>query len=130
MIKYAISFKSHGHSAIENDKVITSLKLANLNEEILNTKLSIETFLEEGGNNFSGGQIQRLALARAFYFERELLLLDEPTSSLDPKSQHEILEAIKLLKGKFTMIIVSHSPDVLSYCDTIYILKNGEFNKS
>ena len=125
----AITFKSDGHTADELDRVYASLRMANLEKEIMMLEYGIETVLDEGGGNFSVGQIQRLALARALYFEREILFLDEPTSSLDQISEHEITESIKLLKGKITTVIVSHKLETLKYCDSVYMVENGKLKE-
>ena len=78
----------------------------------------------------SGGQRQRVALARSFYHEREVLVLDEATSSLDTETEKEIVEEIRHLKGKATMVVVAHRLSTLQYCDLIYELKEGKLIKS
>ena len=68
----------------------------------------------ENGNKLSGGQRQRISLARAFYFNRELIILDEATSSLDEETESQIMNEIHALKGTKTFIIISHRPSTLS----------------
>jgi len=77
------------------------------------------TRLGERGNSLSGGQIQRIALARLLVSDAKILILDEPTSSLDFLATNKILEALNNIKktNKYTLIIVSHSKDVISIGD-------------
>ena len=78
-----------------------------------------QTVVEEGGSNFSGGQIQRLAIARAIAAEPAVLILDEPTSALDNESKLMILETIRELSRNVSIIIISHDADALEYADNI-----------
>ena len=86
--------------------------------------------MSENGKNFSLGQLQRLALARALYFDNEILILDEPTSSLDPKAEKKFLLLIKKLKKEKTIIIISHRNQPLKRCDVIYKLKRNKLFRS
>ena len=85
----------------------------------------VDTMLGEHGVRLSGGQRQRVALARAFYHERSILIMDEATSSLDKETEKEIVEEIKLLKGKTTMVIIAHRLSTVQHCDRIYRLEHG-----
>ena len=67
-----------------------------------------------------GWQRQRIALARAFYFNRKVLILDESTSALDNDTEQEVLNEIMNLKGKLTIIIISHRVKTMKFCDKIY----------
>ena len=73
--------------------------------------------LGERGIRLSGGQRQRMALARAFYHEREVLVMDEATSALDNETELEIIEEIKLLKGQKTLIVIAHRLSTVQHCD-------------
>ena len=83
----------------------------------------------EDGKNFSIGQLQRLALARAIYFDNQILILDEPTSALDEESEKNFLELINNLKAKKTIIIISHKKETLKNCDNIYEISNKKLIK-
>ena len=80
----------------------------------------------ERGAMLSGGQLQRLGLARALYKNPSILIFDEFTSSLDKLTEIEILNNIKMLKGSKTLIISSHSDEVKKICDKIYVIENGK----
>ncbi len=83
------------------------------------------TIVGEMGTLLSGGQQQRIALARAFYSESDIILLDNPTSSLDPKVTKKIID-YALSKCESTLIITTHDQKILSICDRSYEMKNGE----
>ena len=72
----------------------------------------------------SGGQNKRLALARAFYHGKNIIIMDEATSSLDLETENYIADQIKELKGKLTIIIISHQLNILKYCNKIYKVDN------
>ena len=82
----------------------------------------------EDGKNFSIGQLQRLVLARAIYFNNQVLILDEPTSALDGDSEIKFLNLIDDLKVK-TIIIISHKKDTLKNCDNIYEIQDKKLVK-
>ena len=73
----------------------------------------------------SGGQQQRIGIARAFYRDPEVLVLDESTSALDDKTQDEFLNFLKTLKGKITMILISHQLKKVNFCDKKYKVEKG-----
>ena len=105
-------------------RVKDSLKNAQLLDFIETLPKKINTKIGQNGVEFSGGQIQRISIARALYKKSELLILDEATSSLDKKTEEKFLEYLKTLKGKLTLIIIAHDLNTLKYCDKIYIIEN------
>jgi ABC-type bacteriocin/lantibiotic exporter with double-glycine peptidase domain len=80
----------------------------------------------EKGAQLSGGQIQRIGFARALYRNPDILILDEPTSSLDNETENLIIGSLNDLKN-VTKLIVSHKESTLKYCSRILRLKNGYF---
>jgi ATP-binding cassette, subfamily B, bacterial PglK len=103
-----------------------AIKSARLSEVFATLPKGVDTILGDKGLRLSGGQRQRVALARAFYHNRNVLIMDESTSALDNQVEHEIVEEIKRLKGKKSMIVIAHRLTTLQYCDRIYRLAHGE----
>ena len=111
---------------IKNEKLHNSLELSQLSKIIPNLEKGLETFIGENGIRLSGGQRQRIGIARALYSNPEILVLDESTSSLDYKTEKEILDSIKNLKGLVTTIIISHRVNNLKFCDNVLVLEKGQ----
>jgi ATP-binding cassette, subfamily B, bacterial PglK len=110
-----------------------------LNNAILKSRLSelvdswsdgFNTTLGDGGIKLSGGQKQRVALARAFYHQRDILIMDESTSSLDSETESEIVNEIKLLKNSKTIIIIAHRITTLKDCEQIVVIESGKIAKN
>ena len=110
---------------IDNIKLTLSIKKSKLYDFIKELPEGSETRVGDRGVKLSGGQKQRISLARAFYHERKILILDEATSALDSKTEEEIVDEIKELKGSTTMVIISHRNSTVKHCDRIYVLENG-----
>ena len=84
------------------------------------------TFVTEGGKNLSSGQRQTLALARAFLGKPQALLLDEPSSNMDPRSEMELVRKLREIGPDRTLIVVSHRPALIDACDRIIVVDSGE----
>lgn len=106
-------------------KIEESLKISQLDREILSAQSDEKFTIGERGSFLSGGQAQRIALARTIYKDPEILIFDEATSSLDDENEKKILDAIKVFKRKKTIIIISHRTSTLSFCDMIYKIEEG-----
>ena len=85
----------------------------------------MNTFVGERGVRISGGQLQRIAIARALYNDPEIIILDEATNALDQITEEEIMKILLDLKGKKTIIFISHSDKNFMYCDKNFELSNG-----
>ena len=104
------------------------IKDSNLQSFVDNLPKGLETNLDEMGRNLSGGEMQKIGIARALYKKSEILLLDEATSALDENAEEEILNTITKLKKKVTIIAITHKKDFLKYCDNVYNIKDLQNN--
>tara|TARA_B100000401_G_scaffold438311_1_gene386347 strand:- start:2422 stop:4158 length:1737 start_codon:yes stop_codon:yes gene_type:complete len=111
-------------SEVDSEKLIESAKKSKIFDFIDELPLKFKSSVGERGISISGGQRQRIAIARAFYFNRDVLIFDEPTSSLDQSTETEIIDYLQYLKKHKTIIIVSHNTEVLKFCDQIYNINN------
>ena len=111
---------------IDNNKFDKIIKICELNGLVRNLKRGADTLIGENGSKLSGGQLQRIGLARCLYREPKILLLDESTSALDTDTENKILKNISELD--LTVIFVTHRKDSLSFCDKVYNLENHNFN--
>ncbi len=105
------------------DKIINQCQLKKLINTLEN---GAQTLIGENGARLSGGQLQRISLARTLYKNPDILILDEATTSLDHDNEKKILDIIADLKKDKTIIIISHQIQNLSFCDKIYELKDEE----
>ena len=114
---------------IDYNKVKNCIILAELDTYIRELKEGLNTTVGEKGVRISGGQRQRLGLARALYHEPDILILDEATNSLDINTENTILNTLKNLKNKFTILIISHHENPLKIADVVYELKSNTLQK-
>ena len=113
---------------IDENRVLEIIKIAQLDSWLNETKHGLNTIIGENGKKISGGERQRLGIARTLYFESDIIVLDEPTSSLDEATTKKFLNVLNSLKNK-TLIIISHQKDTLSICNRIFEMKNGCLNE-
>ncbi len=111
-------------STIENYEVILAARDALIHDRILRGKRDYGEPIEENGRNFSGGELQRLELARALAHEPTLLFLDEFTSALDALTEDRVIQSIRA-KGT-TCVIVAHRLSTIVDCDRIYVMDGGK----
>lgn len=111
---------------IENSQVLESAKMANADEFIQNLDEKYETIIGDAGNKLSGGEKQRLSIARAIYKNPEILILDEATSSLDTKSEKAVQEALNRLMKNRTSLVIAHRLSTIQNADKIIVLDNGK----
>ena len=110
----------------EEGEVIEAAKLAHLHEDVTRMPAGYETFVGEGGGALSGGQKQRLAIARALIGSPKLIVLDEPTSAVDGRTDKLIRRTLSELRGHVTVVIISHRIETTSQCDLLLVLSNGK----
>ena len=119
-----------GRGEVIDDVLLEDVVLrSRLKEVINNLPEGINTNIGERGVKLSGGQKQRIAIARALYNKREVLIMDEATSALDNNTEKEIIDEIRKLKGKVTMVVIAHRLTTLQHCDEIYEISNGRISE-
>jgi ABC-type bacteriocin/lantibiotic exporter with double-glycine peptidase domain len=116
---------------VDEKRLKDAIYYSALSEFINELELGVNTNVGEGGALLSGGQIQRVILARLLYNDPQILILDEFTNSLDPESENHVLEKLNLLKKEKNknFFIISHKIKPLKLCDEIIVLENGKILK-
>ena len=92
---------------------------------LISSILALDSIIGEGGCQLSGGQRQKLCIARALCRNVKIMIFDEATSSLDNTSQNEIMEVIENLKSEMTILIIAHRLSTITYADRIILMRNG-----
>ena len=118
-------------NSIDKNKFDDAIFYSGVSDFLKDLKYGLNTKIGEKGSILSGGQIQRIALARLLYKDPKVLILDEFTNSLDPENEDFVLEKLKKLQNKKnkTYIIISHKLKPLKICDEIIILEKGKISE-
>lgn len=114
---------------IDNKKINKVLELSQLNDSIKNLYDGINTIVGEDGKKLSGGQKQKISIARALYKQSEILILDEPTSAMDAESEMNFIKNFIRKNFDKTIIIITHEQELLRSCDEIYKIKDQNILK-
>lgn len=116
---------AYGSPAASREEIERAARIACAHEFIMRLPEGYDSVLGEGGMNLSGGQRQRLAIARAILLNPSILLLDDPAASIDPHTEHEILEAMQSAMQGRTTFVVAHRLSTLKYADMVLVLEQG-----
>jgi ATP-binding cassette subfamily B protein len=119
-----------GHPAATLDQIERAARIAAAHDFILDLPHGYETVLGEAGVDLSGGQRQRLALARALLLQPPILILDDPTASVDARTENEIVSALREAMTGRTTFVVSSRLSLLRRADLILVLENGRLTQS
>jgi len=112
---------------IDRGAVVEAARKANLHDFVMNElPEQYDTQLGEKGVKLSGGQRQRIGLARALYHDPSVLVLDEATSALDSVTEHSVMEEIRGINHRKTIIMIAHRLDTVRHCDQIFVLSQGQ----
>ena len=112
-------------TGISDEDIWSALVLADIADEVRALPLGLETVIGSGQRTVSGGQMQRLAIARAFAGQPDFVLMDEPTSSIDALSEAAVSDAIERVPSDVTLMIISHRMRILRGCDLLVVIEAG-----
>lgn len=115
-----------GNSHAKEEELIEALKMAQAMDVVSSKEKGLDEEVEQNGRNFSGGQKQRLTIARALVKKPEILILDDSSSALDFKTDKELQTALLSLKNKMNIFIISQRTSSLLKCDKIIVLEQGK----
>ena len=127
------------HDSIENniriakldatqEEIVTACKKASIHEFIMSLPNGYQTNVGELGDTLSGGEKQRIGLARAFLHDAPLILLDEPTSNLDSLNEAVILKSLHEERQDKTVVLVSHRESTMGIADKVYSVEHGRMS--
>jgi ATP-binding cassette, subfamily B, bacterial len=120
---------AYAHPRASDEQVIAAAKAANAHEFISKLAKGYESEIGERGIKLSGGQKQRIAIARAILKDAPILILDEATSSLDSRAEHQVQQALDRLTEGRTTLIIAHRLSTIAHVDKIVTIKNGRVDE-
>jgi ATP-binding cassette subfamily C protein len=116
---------AESYDEVNREQALEALELANLSNLIAELPNGLDTPLGKLQDGLSGGQIQRLGLARALYTQPGLLVMDEATSALDAESEAEIQKALDAMRGKVTVVLIAHRLNTIQHADKVILVEEG-----
>lgn len=111
---------------IDEAALATAIRLAQLDRFITRQPQGLETMVGESGVRISGGERQRIGIARALYNDPAILILDEATSALDNTTERAVIEAVEGMRGQRTVVMIAHRLSTVKGCEKLYYLKDGQ----
>ena len=125
LLQGSIAFNISFFRGVPPEKIEAASRAAHLHEDVMAMPDLYATRVGEGGTSLSGGQRQRLAIARALAGAPRMLVLDEPTSALDGRSESLIRQTLTELRGRVTIVVISHRLGLVEDCDLLLVLDKG-----
>ena len=116
--------------SVHREEVVSALQAAHLGTLIKELPEGIDTSLGKLKDSLSGGQMQRLGLARAIYSKPNLLVMDEATSALDAESESEIQKTLEEMRGRVTVVVIAHRLNTIQHADKVILLEEGKVTDS
>ena len=116
--------------SVDREEVVSALQAAHLGTLINELPEGIDTSLGKLKDSLSGGQMQRLGLARAIYSKPNLLVMDEATSALDAESESEIQKTLEDMRGRVTVVVIAHRLNTIQHADKVILLEDGKVRDS
>lgn len=110
---------------VDEDALATAIRLAQLDRFIARQPDGLETIVGESGVRISGGERQRIGIARALYNDPAILILDEATSALDNTTERAVIDAVEGMRGQRTVVMIAHRLSTVRGCEMLYYLKDG-----
>jgi ABC-type bacteriocin/lantibiotic exporter with double-glycine peptidase domain len=124
-IKRNITFNFFNEK-IDEKKLDKAIKIAELQETIMSLPYGLESKVGSDGLRLSGGEKQRIAIARAIYMDPNIIFMDESTSALDFDTESKIMKNLKEYFNKKTIVLIAHRKTTIDKCDKVWSLKNGQ----
>lgn len=133
IFEFSIEENVAAGTAVSEKRLESALKNAGIFEKVQTFPNGSKTFVgkqfEESGTEFSGGELQKLAIARALYKDSPVIVLDEPTAALDPYAEEEVYGRFSELTGGRTAVYISHRLSSCKFCRRIIFLENGRITE-
>jgi len=117
------------NTGVSKEAINHALKLANLSQFASDLEDGLDTYISESGINLSGGQLQRLAVAQAMIYDKEVYLFDEITSGLDDLTQKQLIDNLKSISNDKIMIFVTHRLNTLNEFNKVFKIENSTVNQ-
>jgi ATP-binding cassette, subfamily B, bacterial PglK len=116
--------------AVDHQALMAAADLSMVSDFVMSLPEGFDTIIGERGVRLSGGEQQRIGIARALYRKPEFLVLDEATSDLDTVTQHTIVERLQAQRNRITICMIAHRLTAIAACDHVYMLENGRITAS
>ncbi len=120
---------SFGRPDASTEEIVAAAKLAQCHDFISKLPEGYNTIIGEGGASLSGGEKQRISIARAIIKDSPIIILDEATANIDPENELEITEAVKALTKEKTIIMIAHRLKTVRHADRIFVVENGKISQ-